>query len=404
MKRLILSVALALGLMLPALAQGAIPQPIYFWGSVAAIIEAPGQPPALEVIRPSAIALFADGSWDVDHLHWTGWGSIVAHATGISSKSNGIPNVAEGKRIKKPVRVTLSNPGRFQGHEVYRCFTLTVPSYPRSDQHLCLERAGNGWALGPTTRVTPGATAATTTAKAASFYSPSHNLSCEIDDGHAALVRVYCQSLNPPHSVQMGLDGQLKICSGASAATRCLGNAGEHTPILGYGKQVTVGRFRCRSEQAGVTCTVVRSGKGFLINTAGVTPVGKQATEGAAAAAVLHVRYFKSPTGNISCSLGDEEDADCRTWNPPQSVAMNQDGDAKICSGSRRCTGPCGPVNPPAACTADTSVVLAYGQRNEFANYRCVSATTGVTCTVIAGTGKGKGFLINSAGVKRVGP
>jgi hypothetical protein len=268
MKRLILTAAVALGLTLPALASGAIPQPIYFWGSVAATISAPGQRPAPEVVRPSLIWLFADGSWDVDHLRWTGWGTSVAHAKGISSASNGIPNMAQGKRIKAPAQVTLSNPGQFQGHEVYRCFTLTIPSHPASDLHLCLAGHGGYWGLlAPTT---------TKTAKAntASFYSPSRNLSCEIDDGYASLVHAYCQSLNPPHSVHMGLDGRLAICSGTSASTRCIGNPGEHTPILGYGKQVTVGRFRCRSEHAGVTCTVIQSGKGFLINSAWITRVG----------------------------------------------------------------------------------------------------------------------------------
>ena len=80
-------------------AEGAIPPPIYFWGSVAATISAPGQPPAPEVIRPTVIGIFADGSWDLQGLRWTGWGSSVAHAVGISSASNGIPNMAQGKRI-----------------------------------------------------------------------------------------------------------------------------------------------------------------------------------------------------------------------------------------------------------------------------------------------------------------
>jgi hypothetical protein len=266
MRRLVLAAALALGLTLPALVQGAVPQPIYFWGGVAATISAPGQRSAPEFVRPSAIGLFADGSWDVDHLRWTGWGSSVAHATGISSASNGIPNMAEGKRIKSPAKVTLSNPGRFQGREVYRCFALTIPSHPASDQHLCLTRVGSNWLLAPT------ATTTTTNARLASFYSPSRNLTCEMHDS-AGFVRVYCQSLNPPHSVQMGLDGKLEICSGATAATRCIGNAGEGTPILAYGRQVTVGRFRCRSEQAGVTCTVIQSRRGFLIDSAGITPV-----------------------------------------------------------------------------------------------------------------------------------
>src|ERR1700730_11607674 len=102
MKRHILIAALALGLTLPAVAVGAIPQPIYFWGSVVAVIKAPGQPPATPaLIRPTAILLAEDGSSVIEHLQWTGWGASVAHATGISSASNGIPNMAQGKRIKK---------------------------------------------------------------------------------------------------------------------------------------------------------------------------------------------------------------------------------------------------------------------------------------------------------------
>ena len=57
--------------------------------------------------------------------------------------------------------------------------------------------------------------------------------------------------------------------------TRC--NTGEHrggTPTLAYGRQITVGRFRCLSLQIGVRCTVIQSGKGFLINRDGVTRVG----------------------------------------------------------------------------------------------------------------------------------
>src|SRR2546421_4543724 len=127
MRRLILTTALALGLALPAMAQAEIPQPIHFFFNVALTIKAPSQRPVGEVIRPAEIGIFADGSWDVEHLHWTGWGSRVAHARGISSASNGIPDQADGKRITTPARITLSNPGRFRGQEVYRCFQLTVP-------------------------------------------------------------------------------------------------------------------------------------------------------------------------------------------------------------------------------------------------------------------------------------
>ncbi len=146
MKRFVLAVIAAAVLTLPALAQGTSSPPIYFWGSVAATIRGPGQPPQPEVIRPALIFMFADGSWGIEHLHWTGWGSSVAHASGISSASNGIPNMAEGKRIKRPAEITLSSPGRFYGHEVYRCFKLTVAA-PATGEHLCLKDQHGYWFL-----------------------------------------------------------------------------------------------------------------------------------------------------------------------------------------------------------------------------------------------------------------
>jgi hypothetical protein len=142
-KRIILMAVLGVGLALPALAQGVAPtQPIYFWSSTADAVSVPkGALPQgnARVIRPSVIAMHADGSWDIDHLHWSGWGRPVAHATGISNASNGIPNEAQGRRIKRPANLTLSDPGHFEGHEVYRCFTVTVPTFPGSDERLCLK-------------------------------------------------------------------------------------------------------------------------------------------------------------------------------------------------------------------------------------------------------------------------
>jgi hypothetical protein len=392
MKRLVLAAALVLGLTLPALVSGAVPQPIYFWSDVAATISAPGQPPgAPELVRPSAIGLFADGSWDVDHLRWTGWGSSVAHANGISSKSNGIPNMAQGKRIKKPAQVTLSNPGRFQGHEVYRCFTLTVPAAAVNEK-LCLKRIGSAWLLAPTTTTT------TTNAKTASFYSPSHNLSCEIDDGYAGLVGAYCQSLNPPHSVHMGLDGRLKICSGGTiTTTHCLGNAGLHTPTLAYGKQVTVGRFRCRSAQAGVTCVVIQSGKGFLINNAGVTPVGHAVVTpagGQTNAPKKQAILFSPLAYGISCNMTDDGSFG-GSWvycwiggapQPTRHAKLNVDGRVSV--------------------TATTAVPLGLGGRSTpyggqvtVGRFRCQSLRSGIKCTVVS---TGKGFLFNINGATPV--
>ena len=114
-------------------------------------------------------------------------------------------------------------------------------------------------------KVTPAKGKART---AAEFFSPSRNLGCEVsDDVNGA--RAACLSFRPPLDVTMGLDGRLKICRG------CTGNLGEGAFVLAYGKQVTIGRFRCFSMRSGMKCIVIRTGKGFMINAAGVTKVGQ---------------------------------------------------------------------------------------------------------------------------------
>lgn len=137
--------ASVLAFALPATAQGALPRPIYFWSNIPEPIGSSLFNNPL-VIRPSKFVLFEDGQWVLQDMHWTGWGSSVARATGISSSSNDIPNAEQGKRIKTWAHVTLSNPGRFQGHEVYRCFKLTVPP-PAHYGTACLARSGSVWLL-----------------------------------------------------------------------------------------------------------------------------------------------------------------------------------------------------------------------------------------------------------------
>jgi hypothetical protein len=95
------------------------------------------------VVEPAGFALFADGSWGLEGLKWTGWGSPVAHATGISSASNGIPNQAEGTRIKTSAEATVSSPGSFLGHRVYRCIDVAVPPPANFGGRKCLKRTGS---------------------------------------------------------------------------------------------------------------------------------------------------------------------------------------------------------------------------------------------------------------------
>jgi hypothetical protein len=94
-------------------------------------------------VEPPLLALFADGSWVLEGLKWTGWGTPVAHATGISSASNGIPNQAEGTRIKTPAEAMLSNPGPFFGHRIYRCIQVFVQPPANFGGKRCLKRTGS---------------------------------------------------------------------------------------------------------------------------------------------------------------------------------------------------------------------------------------------------------------------
>jgi hypothetical protein len=122
-------------------------------------------------VKPSTWLMFADGSWVIEKLRWTGWGGKVAHAAGISSASNGIPNEAQGKRIKKKATVTLWNPGKVLGHRVYRCFALTVPKQANSMTD-CL-KSQHGWWYAPTKAELPSTTQgkATTAASPASHWT-----------------------------------------------------------------------------------------------------------------------------------------------------------------------------------------------------------------------------------------
>jgi len=56
---------------------------IYFYGNVSAVINSPYEKNPL-VVQPASLLLFQDGSWIIDGLHWSGWGSPVAHASGVS--------------------------------------------------------------------------------------------------------------------------------------------------------------------------------------------------------------------------------------------------------------------------------------------------------------------------------
>jgi hypothetical protein len=130
---------------------------------------------------------------------------------------------------------------------------------------------GTRFVAGPWKRATKG------DPRARGFDSPSLNISCGMFDESGGRY-VHCQSRIPPQTARLDADGRVTMCidpTPKGGANECnLGDRGEDpTRPLAYGKQITVGRFRCVSLEIGVKCTVIKSGKGFLISRDGVERV-----------------------------------------------------------------------------------------------------------------------------------
>ena len=103
---------------------------------------------------------------------------------------------------------------------------------------------------------------------------------------------------------------------------------------------------------------------------------------------------FWSPSRNVDCEIdylrspGIPDETYCQTNSPPQSVHMSASGVLTNCTGTS-CLGNAGIGTP----------TLAYGQTAGIGPFSCLSAASGVTCTVPSG----RGFTISSAGITPVG-
>ena len=128
-----------------------------------------------------------------------------------------------------------------------------------------------------------------------------------------------CISERPGYAqeVRLSANGEVVLCTAHPSARggSCEGNAGEHTPTLGYGRQIRRGRFRCQVLHTGVECTVVSTGKGFIMSRNKVVPVGGASI----LLASLDLRKF--PVGGAE-RLVVVEDGGCGTNpNPPTRAA-----------------------------------------------------------------------------------
>jgi hypothetical protein len=223
---------------------------VYFYGDLGNAINLSFISNPLEV-RPSSILMFEDGSWVIQGLRWSGWGSRVAHGVGVSSSSNCNPNCADGTRTNLSAQIALSSPGSVLGHHVYRCFQLTVPSYPGSDEYECLTDQGGLYAYAP---VPKPATLA------AGFYSVPEWF-CSMSP-----QQVSCENTPLGYTAHVLPNGKTAICKAGPAACQ-VGNPGLGTPTLRRGEQVTSGQFRCTFTSTGLTCVVIKTGQGFMLTS-----------------------------------------------------------------------------------------------------------------------------------------
>jgi hypothetical protein len=270
--------------------------------------------------------------------------------------------------------------------------------------------------------LTPGALASPSTAAteqsksshasptAAEFFarSPHGGITCAMYDGGPGPSEALCESYSSKRESKATLEANGRVVACASRATTTngcdLGNAGEDTPTLGYGKKVTVGRFRCVVERQGVKCTVLATGKGFLFNPAETVAVGGAQTR----SAPLQLREFTSPDGSVWCVADDEVppfEVFCgATSEPPgssddapeRSAIVNEKGKVAICFAASPSVHGCFQNWNPAA------PVLQYGQEDEVGGFRCSSKPSGITCVELVGPGAGRGFRIDAQEAKRV--
>ncbi len=109
--------------------------------------------------------------------------------------------------------------------------------------------------------------------------------------------------------------------------------------------------------------------------------------------------FFVSPLAGLSCEIDWQRDGIpnqvyCQTDSPPQTVTMDDGGVIKSCMDIDRpdFNSKCEHGDPGDAPT------LAYGQNAAGGPFTCLSAATGVTCTLPTG----HGFSISAAGITRV--
>ena len=227
-------------------------------------------------------------------------------------------------------------------------------------------------------------------------------ISCAIYDGYAGGHEALCEQLGRRRVAIARLtpEGAVLACeSRHPSTTTCeVGNAGDRTPTFRRGHRVAVGRFRCVVLRTGVRCVVAATGKGFLFGPHGTSAVGGATIR----PAPLRLESFLSPDRKVWCTIstGGSPSANCGTEPAPPTHSAQVDSSGKVTLCSVLKLEYPGGSHAPNGCYQNWDAqlpVLAVGQEDEMGGFRCVSEPDGITCTVIAGAGAGKGFRVSAA-------
>jgi hypothetical protein len=115
--------------------------------------------------------------------------------------------------------------------------------------------------------------------------------------------------------------------------------------------------------------------------------------------ATLHLATFLSPDRKVGCAVNPFPDQVwCLTIPPGDNshfASVTRRGAVRICD--------VGPADICAQNAVTDAPVLRQGQRTELRGIRCTGERRGVTCVVVSGPGRGKGFSLSAAGGRRIG-
>jgi hypothetical protein len=204
----------------------------------------------------------ATASWQA--VTWSHWGVKTATGKGQLLRNDCTPRCAKGRFRSYPATIALS--GVRTTKKYGALFSKARVSYlvkgKRTTHSFGL--------LGPVHSTPPRVKLQTSSG--GEFLSPLSGMSCEIDLGQGQQNETYCQTFTPEESVTMSAGGTLKKCTRPTPESGCVGNPGENTPTLHYGKATGGGPFRCLSSKTGLICTV-KKGNGFVISLSHITRI-----------------------------------------------------------------------------------------------------------------------------------